>query len=527
MEWSLPALVFLPTILLPLARDQGVFAYGGRIILDGGLPYRDFIDQKGPATHYTFAVAIALFGETAVGVRFFFYLILLAGSQLAAALAGRLGGVDARLPAAVAYALVACQCPIDAAWMTAQVEDLLLPLFFTVVLLLDRERALTSPPRLFVAGMLLGLCCLYKPTGLLTTAGVFVAVYLHLRKAPANGTGQYLRCLACAGVGFLLLPLLGGLYLITRPGWLAEFLAVQQFNASYAQLKDGSLAEAVEIFTDRWLKLLPLALLGVVAMRQRTAPVWTVFWAVVATSAASLLVQWKFAIIYHWTPLVGCLAVLAGVGLGRVGHWLRNRATDPRRGAWLARLAVVGLAFLIAPVHPAHPALMLRRAAEVALGTLTIDEFRAPFPCGTWYGKELNQVVGYVRDHTEPSDPVLVWGYEPGINFLSGRRAPSRFFVERWLTIPGIPRQGQWRAEFVAALRARPPLYILIVDDNNRPWYVPNPADAVHGFPEFAAFLEQLYRLESEFVRIAFYRRKTAGAASPDEPSMQPRGGGT
>jgi hypothetical protein len=527
MEWSLPALILLPTILLPLARDQGVFAYAGQIILDGGLPYRDFIDQKGPATHYTFAFAIALFGETAIGVRLFFFFVMCAGSQVAAAVAGRLGGIESRLPAALAYALVCSQCPIDAAWMTAQVEDLLLPLFLGVVLLLDSEAAFISNRRLFPAGLVLGLCCLYKPTALIPALGVAGVVGWRLWKSPELAKGQYLRCLAWGSAGFLLLPLLIGFYLVSQPDWLNGFLAVQQFNAGYAQLRDGSLRDAAEIFIDRWLKLVPLVLWGIIGVKERTAPVWVVFWAVLGTSAASLLVQWKFAIIYHWTPLVGCLAILAGVGLGRIRRWVRQSVPHARRGPLLANLAVIIVALTLVPVHAAHPMLMLRRAAEVALGDLSLEEFRAPFPCGTWYGKELEQTVRYVRNHTEPTDRVLVWGYEPAINFLSRRRSPSRFFVERWLTIPGIPRQSDWRAEFIASLRKHPPLYVLVVDDDNRPWYVPNPSDAVHEFPEFAAFLAEHYRLETEFVRIAFYRRKAVDADRTDGLAAEPRNGGT
>src|SRR5262249_30197596 len=168
IEWLLPALVLSSAILLPLTRDQGVFAYGGRVILDGGLPYRDFIDQKGPATHYTLALAIAMFGETAAGVRFFFCLVMLVGTQLAAAIAGRLGGREARLPAALAFAFICLQGPEDAAWMSGQVEDILLPLFLGVVLLLGTGHATESRSKLFEAGLLLGLGRLHEPMELQT-----------------------------------------------------------------------------------------------------------------------------------------------------------------------------------------------------------------------------------------------------------------------------------------------------------------------------------------------------------------------
>ena len=60
--------VLLPGLFYPLARDQGLFAYSGQVILDGGVPYQDLYEQKGPATHYTFALALALFGESVLAM---------------------------------------------------------------------------------------------------------------------------------------------------------------------------------------------------------------------------------------------------------------------------------------------------------------------------------------------------------------------------------------------------------------------------------------------------------------------------
>src|SRR5258708_39810306 len=91
-EWLLALVCLAPLAFMPLARDQGHFAYAGQVILDGGLPYRDVFDQKGPATHYTYAAVLAIFGQTQFGVRAFFFIVALLGSRLAAGLGERLAG---------------------------------------------------------------------------------------------------------------------------------------------------------------------------------------------------------------------------------------------------------------------------------------------------------------------------------------------------------------------------------------------------------------------------------------------------
>jgi hypothetical protein len=445
-----------------------------------------------------------------VAVRLLFFLVMLAGTQLAAAVAGRLGGTAARLPAALAYALVFLHGPREAAWMSAQVEDILLPLFFAVVLLLGSAEAMRSRRRLFLAGLLLGLSCLYKPTAALTVGGVAIVVGWWLVRRLHLSWGGVLRSLAWASVGFVLLPTLTAAYLAVQPGVMAEVWAVLEFNSCYAGIKDGSWQQAGEVFWSHWAKLTPLAICGLLELRNRERACWHLFGAVLVTSALAVIVQWKFFIIYQWTPLVGCLAVLAGLGVGRIIRQVRSLVGGPWVGRVAAGVAAASLLLLFMPASPRFAVQMWQAGAEVALGKRSVAEFRANFPCGTGTARDLDEATAYVVQHTEPGDTVLVWGYEPAINFASGRRSPSRFMVERWLTIPGAPRQEAWRAELVRSLQARPPRYVLVVNDTNRPWYVPNPVDALKELPELEALLRQHYRREAELVGITFYRRATA-----------------
>src|SRR5262245_34555791 len=51
----------LPT-LIGQGRDSGIFAYTAKVILDGGVPYREAWDNKPPLVYYIDALAFALFG---------------------------------------------------------------------------------------------------------------------------------------------------------------------------------------------------------------------------------------------------------------------------------------------------------------------------------------------------------------------------------------------------------------------------------------------------------------------------------
>ena len=57
---ALAALLLLPSLFYPFARDQGVFAYAGQVILRGGWPYRDVWDLKPPGVYFSYAAMLAL-----------------------------------------------------------------------------------------------------------------------------------------------------------------------------------------------------------------------------------------------------------------------------------------------------------------------------------------------------------------------------------------------------------------------------------------------------------------------------------
>ena len=52
----LPILLYLPFLNEPLQRDEGYYATVGRMLLSGGLPYRDAFDNKPPVVFGWYAL---------------------------------------------------------------------------------------------------------------------------------------------------------------------------------------------------------------------------------------------------------------------------------------------------------------------------------------------------------------------------------------------------------------------------------------------------------------------------------------
>ena len=72
-RWALFALplLLLPTLFLPLGNDQAIFARGGEFLFNGGVLYRDYMDQKPPLIFIFYGIAQTLLGRSDVGIRLF------------------------------------------------------------------------------------------------------------------------------------------------------------------------------------------------------------------------------------------------------------------------------------------------------------------------------------------------------------------------------------------------------------------------------------------------------------------------
>lgn len=513
LEWLLAALCLSPLMLMPLARDQGHFAYAGQVILDGGLPYRDVFDQKGPATHYTFALALALFGQTAWGVRFFFFLVALSATRLAAALGERLAGPGARLACALAMALAVLQGDEGAAWHTAQVEDLLLVLQLAAVGLYASQATRCSRWRTSLAAMLLGLSCLYKPTAVVP-GGVILAIAggsLWRTDRAARLSGK--TWLAYSIGGFLLPPLAALGYLAAR-GALSDFwMVVVEFNSAYAELKNG-LAKGLSMLATRWGRLVVLASWGAVAIRApRAKTTDRLLWGLTLANLTTVVWQGKYW-PYHWTPLIGCLAIFAGVSAAHVAAELGKRLVLTDNGrvyvprpSLVAGVASFALLLVAVPVDLKYLLGTWRDTLRVAAGRQTLAEFRAPYECGAVDAEVHQRAADYIRARTSRHEKLLVWGYETVLNFLSDRRAPTRFAVDRILCLDGFQRQAAWRAEFLASLAQTPPTYIAVVDHNGTGLWRES-ADELVRFSEFHTLLDRDYAEEARFDRLRLFRRR-------------------
>ncbi len=512
VELGLCALVLVPLVLYPLARDQALFAYAGQVILDGGLPYRDVFEQKGPATHYTFALILAVLGQHQWAVRLFFAAVLLLGSQLAAQVAEHLAGPRTRWVAALGFCLLVSHGR-GAQYFTAQVEDLLLVLSLGALVLVftpDRRARLSN---LVGAALLLGLACTYKPTAIVPAAALgLLALWYAWTELPKEKRSLFwwpVR-MAASGTALLLPAALFLGYLAWQGAWEDFWVSVVEHNRTYSGTNRTPWSGALMLLGGAWARVtlaVLLTLAGGLIRRSRS------FWLLAALGAGHYLaVVWQGKYWpYHWTPVLGVLAILAAPALDhltrRISRWLPLR---PARSPG-SRFVLGGLVtFAVATAHPVQYLDTWSWITQLVRGRISLEQYYALYTTGTGDGQEVLEAARHIRQHSRPEETLLVWGREPMLHFLARRRAPNRFVLGLSLCRFDSPHILQWRREYMASVQKNPPAFVVLVPRDETYFSPQGMAAQLKYFRQFRQWFQQNYRLDRTVGDYRLYRRRTA-----------------
>lgn len=494
-------------------RDQAMFAYVADGWVEGHIPYRDSWDNKPPATYALQALAMVAFGRSQLSSRLADLILTLCIVICIFLLTGALASRLAACAAAIGYSL-AYYLHFDY-WHTAQAE-VPTSLFALLGLLAawkwqgEYSRRLTAG----LAGACVGLSTLFKITGALILP-VILALIIWSRKSRGVWRDMIAPCMMVVG-GFLFPLGVAAAYFGAQASLPEMWDVVIGFNMDYAGQRIEStsmwvVADALAQAAIGMVLLVPLALVGLFEVCIETRGIRSRF--ILAWFGASILMvfsQHRF-FWYHWLALLPALSVLAGIGTATLVA--RIRVGDSRHGK-TAYWVVLAVSVAIAMINctPAAIAPSYGHAIRFCTGRTSVQEFEASFTGGNNYDYAQGaKVAAYLRQKTLPSDRVAVWGFEPEIQFLAGRRAPSRFAATHPLTDPHLRyRKREWLREFLADCVATPPTYFVTIQYPAQPEQGPV---ELGEFPHVRQFVQQRYVLEHRIGQFKIYRIRPVESA--------------
>jgi len=512
------------SLIYPHGRDQGIHAFIADSALSGKVVYRDVFNIKPPLTTFVHALSLLLFGHTMTAIRLLDALWTLATALLVFLLVRRLFGEPwlAALSGAL-YPLI--YYPLGF-WYTAQTDGWLnLPLLAALLLALptighDRNGGCSEPcpkprwPRLLAAGALVGLSTLLKYTAVALLPLLAVFLFYRQRRRVADAARMCLWMTA----GLVLVLVVAALWLLSS-GAMPAFVESQLgLVPAYARLSPGSgflgrlgalVAKMVQEPALRLPAILGAAGLAAAAVSFVLLRPWRLGLGVLAVPLvagfASAFSQGKF-FTYHYLPLFPAIAVLGALAL-----FVLLRPLGRLRPV----AAVVGVAGLVLLAFGGGYTTLFRNLSNVVSGKESLHDYWAGprHNMGSDYVLRDNiELADYLRETTEPTDRVFIWGFEPGVNFLSRRGTVSRFIynfpmVADW-------QQDRFRAELLQAYYNDPAEVFVVEHGDAIPWATGHDKDSFQSLMEFAEL--------RDFVPTCYVRDRQVGRFGVFRLAVQP-----
>jgi hypothetical protein len=432
--------VRLPSLVQPMGADQGLYAYVGERILDGGLPYRDAWDQKPPAIHVTYAAMRAVWPhESAVPAAD----LLMAA--VAALLLWQLGALLATPQighiAALLFLLLSNPsfARLGGVSVRAQCETFIAVAITGAFLLLADWRRRPGIWKLGAAGMLLGVAFTFKYNTAVYAGAALFALFLWKRLTPS--------VLVALTVGFVIPAAVFAGWFAGGHSLRALYDATVAYNLRYSgETYAGPLQAVIYLLTFpvRHARVDALWLIGgggcaallVGAVRSRE-PLIVVAW--VAAACLSIAINGSRDLPQYFVQAAPALA-LGGAWAGSV-LWTGRRIVNAI-GALIVVIAVWRVNdFPKLVENTVHD-------AQYAAGRTSVDEHLARYGDRTtrkYSALAVRELGAFLNAHSDPQDRVFVFGFSCGAYVEADRVSASRFFWSRPVIAgfnDGVPGYG-------------------------------------------------------------------------------------
>jgi hypothetical protein len=472
--------VRLPSLVQPMGADQGLYAYVGERILDGGLPYRDAWDQKPPAIHLTYAVMRGLWPHPSA---------VPAADLLMAAVAAMLlwrFGASVVSPAVGQWAALLFLLLSNPSFarlggvsVRAQCETFIAAAVTGAFLLLAGSRDRPATWRFAAAGALFGLVFAFKYNAVVYAAAGVFALFLWKRVS--------VRALVALCIGFLV-PIAAFIVWFAGGAWFAgggalrdAYEATIAYNLRYSgETYAGPVHAATYLLTFpvRHARVDALWLIGgggcavlLVAARHARERLTVVAW--VAAACLSIAINGSRDLPQYF--------VQAGPPLALAGAWAGSLLWTRRRMINAAAILVVAVAVWRVNDFPKLVA-NTWHDGRYAAGRTTLDEHLARYgdrATRKYSALAMAQLAAFLREHSNPRDRVYVFGFSCAAYVEADRVSASRFFWSRPV-IAGFNegQPGYGVGGLLDDLRLHAPAVVAL---QQRDWF-PDVDDSAHFF---------------------------------------------
>lgn len=430
---------------IPLERDEGGFAYIGKMMFEGQNLYTDLYDSKLPGLYFLYGAFVHLFGYSASGVHAGLLLCNVAATLLLFFLAKKLYRAEVAAWAVLVFAVMSTG--INVFGFAAHATQLLLPFALGGLWVLVRElgRPSLRTWAVLLAGGLLGVAFLVKQQALFFMPFAALYLWVALRQRDQGFRAAALPILWLA-VGSILPYLLVLAYLLAVGRGEAFWFWTYELPSNFGMVhQPGEKAELFSTMSSFVLRgqwgLWALAALGLLA-------VWRGGWGIAQKIFASALPVLAFGGVlmgsayypHYWVLVLPGVALLAALA---TQHLSSNALI-------IKAVTAVLLAAVLWAVASNATYYFADDHTQILRKTYTAN----PFPECAIIGAE-------IKKRSQPGDEMLVFGAEPellvstGLPSVTGHIFPYHLLDGQWYN-------EKFQKELFDAVAEREPRFVAV-----------------------------------------------------------------
>jgi len=437
----------------PLERDEGEFAYGGQLLLQGSSPYDGAytLGLKLPGTTAAYALIMGVFGQTTMGIHSGLLLVNVAAVILMFVIARRVYGDAAGAVAAGTFALLSLIPETNG--LAAHATHFVVLFALAGIALLQNMDERTPGKTFFYAGGLLGLSFLMKQTGALFC--LFGAAWI-IRCELLSGQkrkGRLVERLGWLAAGGTL-PLLLTCLIIAAAGDFHRFwFWAVTYAANYGTIigwHNGLISMVTNVGQQFAAApgLWGAALVGLpLLFWEGSLRRWRFFIAGLAVFSFAAVCPGGYFRGHYFIQLLPAAGLLAGAAFRAIsGLWSRLKISTLPGPALV--FAATGAAVLI----EWNAVFFLLTPTQACRAVYGLN----PFP-------EAVEISHYIQSHCPPDARIAVLGSEPEIFFYAHRHSATGHILTYPLVEPQ-PYAAAMRTQMIREIELAQPEYVVYVN---------------------------------------------------------------
>ena len=503
---AIAAVIGSVSLTYPFGRDQGIYAYAGKLLLEGKMNYKEVFDLKPPGIHFFFSFIQLISGESMFNARVFDILWQFITAVIVMIISSRLTR-SIYLPILAAFLYIFLYYRLDY-WHTLQADGALNLFFALTVLLTISSFYSHSFLKIFAAGVVFGIALLFKYT-IISFLPLLVICFL-LSKTELKSLRIKNTIVFLAG---LVLNLILAVLLYQFTGALPELINVQfvqtplYTSIAYETESGGYIfSQLLKLFVYSVYAPLIWFTAGAMFLLARAKkldfPSLVVFaWA--ASSLFSLIIQWKFY-YYHFLVIIAPLAVASVYFIALLIDKLPEKRKNIIKWVFVVFfIAFSGYAFK--PYLTSYPVLLSVISHERTMKQAY--EYNGFTSDSVFMIAKTLRAVEKVDKETNITDNIFVWGFDPLVYYLSGRNCTSRFIYNFPLLWKG--ESSALKSEFMSRINANPPKMILVAKNDPLQFisgYDEDSKKLLDRFTEFKSVIDSKYAFETTIDDFDYYK---------------------